>query len=142
MGQHQGAKPPAKYRQIADDLRARIESGEYPPGAQLPTKAELMEEYSASLATVDHAIDVLRGWGLVETRQGVGTFARRPPPVEEIPPEAARQQLRQMAADVRELERQIGVLQAQMMDVYARSGWEYPYEDAAEQQRQQPRLAT
>ena len=100
-----------------------------------------MEQYSASLATVDHAIDVLRGWGLVETRQGVGTFARRPPPLEEIPSEAARRQLEQMAAEVRELQDKVGVLQAQMMDVYARSGWEFPYEDAAVQ-RQQPRLAT
>jgi DNA-binding GntR family transcriptional regulator len=141
VGRHQGTRPPAKYRQIADDLRARIDSGEYPPDAQLPTKAELMTQYTASLATVDHAIDVLRGWGLVETRQGVGTFARRRPPPEEVPPVAARQQLEQMAAELRGLQDQVGVLQAQMMDVYARSGWAYPYEDAAVQ-RQQPRLAT
>lgn len=141
MGQHQGTKPSAKYRQIADDLRARIESGEYPSGAQLPTKAELMKQHSASLATVDHAIDVLRGWGLVETRQGVGTFARRPPLPEDLPPEAARRRLEQMATELRELQEQVGVLQAQMMDVYARSGWTYPYEDATGQ-RQQPRLAT
>jgi DNA-binding GntR family transcriptional regulator len=141
VGQHPGRKPPAKYRQIADDLRDRIEIGEYPVDAQLPTKAELMKQYSASLATVDHAIDVLRDWGLVETRQGVGTFARRPPAPEELPPEAARRRLEQMAADLRELQEQVGVLQAQMMDVYARSGWSYPYEDAAAQ-RSKPRLAT
>jgi DNA-binding GntR family transcriptional regulator len=141
VAEDRGKKPPPKYRQIADDLRARIESGEYPADAQLPTKAELMRQHSASLATVDHAIDVLRGWGLAETRQGVGTFARRPPPPEDMPPEAARQQLKQLTAEVRQLQEQVGVLQARVMDLYASSGLPYPYEEGVVQGRE-PRLAT
>ncbi len=100
-----------------------------------------MRQYSASLATVDHAIDVLRGWGLAETRQGVGTFACWPPAPEDLPPEAARQRLEEMAAHLRELQEQVGVLQAQMMNVYASIGLAYPYEEDAVQ-RHQPRLAT
>ena len=33
------------YRQIADDLRYKIESGEIAHGAQLPTEAKLMKQY-------------------------------------------------------------------------------------------------
>jgi len=69
-----------KYRQIADDLRARIEAGECPVDSQLPTKPELMERYGAALGTVDSAIGLLRELGLVETRQGAGMFVREPPP--------------------------------------------------------------
>jgi len=32
------------YRQIADDLRGKIDSGEIAHGAQLPTEIELMDE--------------------------------------------------------------------------------------------------
>jgi GntR family transcriptional regulator len=78
MAQQAGRTPP-KYRQVADDLRARIEAGEYPVDGLLPTKPELMKHYGASLGTIDHAIAELRKLGLVETLQGVGMFARKPP---------------------------------------------------------------
>lgn len=44
------------YRQIAEDLQRRIESGELPPGAQLPTEFELREQYDASRNTIRDAI--------------------------------------------------------------------------------------
>ena len=39
------------YRQIAEDLRQKIESGMIAPGSQLPTELELRETYSASRNT-------------------------------------------------------------------------------------------
>lgn len=68
-----------KYLQIADDLRARIKSGEFPPDSKLPTHAVLMERYEAALNTVRDALEELRKQGLAETFQGVGTFVRTPP---------------------------------------------------------------
>ena len=62
------------YRQIADDLRTKIESGELAQGSQLATEAELKDEYSASRNTVRDAIKWLTTLGLVETRPGQGTF--------------------------------------------------------------------
>ncbi len=62
------------YRQIAEDLRHQIESGELPPGAQLRTELELREKYEASRNTVRDAIKWLITRGLVETRPGQGTF--------------------------------------------------------------------
>jgi len=64
----------AMYRQIADDLRGKIESGEIAPGAQLPTEIGLMDEYKASRNTIRDAIKLLAGRGLVEARAGQGTF--------------------------------------------------------------------
>jgi GntR family transcriptional regulator len=62
------------YRQIAEDLRRQIETGELPPGAQLRTELELREKYEASRNTVRDAIKWLITRGLVETRPGQGTF--------------------------------------------------------------------
>jgi GntR family transcriptional regulator len=62
------------YRQIADDLRNKIESGELVQGSQLATEIEFREQYNASRNTVRDAIKWLTTLGLVETRPGQGTF--------------------------------------------------------------------
>jgi GntR family transcriptional regulator len=62
------------YRRIAQELRQQIRSGLPEPGGQLPTELELAERYDASRNTVRDAIRWLAANGLVETRQGQGTF--------------------------------------------------------------------
>jgi len=62
------------YRQIAEDLRAQIESGGLKPGQQLPTELELREHYEASRNIVRDATKWLTNLGLVETKPGQGTF--------------------------------------------------------------------
>jgi GntR family transcriptional regulator len=69
------------YRQIAEDLRSKIEAGELAQGAQLPTEIELTDQYAASRNTVRDAIKWLITRGMVETRPGQGTFV-----VEKITP--------------------------------------------------------
>jgi GntR family transcriptional regulator len=67
------------YRQIADDLRNKIESGELAQGSQLATEIELRDQYEASRNTVRDAIKWLTNLGLVETRPGQGTFVIEKP---------------------------------------------------------------
>jgi GntR family transcriptional regulator len=62
------------YRQIAEDLRQKIDSGELGHGDQLPTELELRELHGASRTTVRDAVKLLITRGLVETRLGHGTF--------------------------------------------------------------------
>lgn len=62
------------YRQIAEDLRGKIESGELAQGSKLSTEIELMDQYEASRNTVRDAIKLLTTRGLVEPRPGQGTF--------------------------------------------------------------------
>jgi|SRR5689334_4428464 GntR family transcriptional regulator len=62
------------YRQIAENLREQIVSGELKPGQQLRTELELREAYNASRNTVRDAIKWLTNLGLVETKPGQGTF--------------------------------------------------------------------
>lgn len=72
-----GLMPAPMYRQIADDLRQKIESGELEPATRLPTEIELMEQYNASRNTIRDAIRLLSTRDLVETRMGQGTFVVR-----------------------------------------------------------------
>ena len=62
------------YRQIAEQLREQIQSGDLAPGKQLPTEEKLRDRYNASRNTIRDAIKWLISLGLVETRPGQGTF--------------------------------------------------------------------
>jgi GntR family transcriptional regulator len=66
--------PDPRYRQIAEDLRLKIESGELSHGDQLPTELELRERYDASRNTVREAVKWLTTRGLIQSRPGQGTF--------------------------------------------------------------------
>jgi GntR family transcriptional regulator len=66
------------YRDIADQLRQQIDSGEFEAGKQLPTEQDLQKAYSASRNTIRDAIKQLITLGLVETRPGQGTFVVPP----------------------------------------------------------------
>jgi GntR family transcriptional regulator len=63
-----------RYRDIANDLRRRVEAGEFTAGRVLPSESELSGSYSASRVTIRKALDALRVEGLVDARQGSGWF--------------------------------------------------------------------
>jgi len=65
-----------KYLRIADALRAQIESGELSPGDRLPSEASLLRRFGVSLPTLRQATGQLRAEGLLEARQGIGTFVK------------------------------------------------------------------
>jgi len=77
-----GGRRPAKYREIAGDLRARIEAGEWPLDGQMPTMEQLGKRYGVAEGTIDKALGVLRELGIAETIHGMGTFVREPAPAE------------------------------------------------------------
>ena len=106
MTQH-GGRRPAKYRQIAADLRARIERGEWAVGEQMPILDELSAQYGVVTGTVDKALGVLRQEGIAETIHGTGTFVREPVPSDSdlaAKVDQLSEQYRQLAKRVGELE--------------------------------------
>jgi DNA-binding GntR family transcriptional regulator len=76
-------KPP-KYAQVIDELRRRIESGEYPPGSLLPSEHQLSEEFGMVRATVVRALRLLRDDGWIETQQGKGSYVRGRPALADL----------------------------------------------------------
>lgn len=79
--QHDGSAGIPRYRQIADELIARIAAGRYPVGSLLPTEMELCERYSISRSTVREALRRVRDAGLISRRRRTGTkvIAQTPP---------------------------------------------------------------
>lgn len=67
-----------KFQQLAGDLRRGILAGDWSPGSKLPTESQLAHETGLSLTTVRRAFDELVQQGLVERRQGAGSFVRSP----------------------------------------------------------------
>jgi GntR family transcriptional regulator len=60
---------------IRDDLRARIDAGEWGPGERLPSETELAARYGVARMTIRQAVGALATEGNVVRRQGLGTFA-------------------------------------------------------------------
>lgn len=59
---------------IFEDLKERIVAGEWKPGERIPSENKLCEMTGASRVSVRAAIQKLSSLGLVESRQGGGTF--------------------------------------------------------------------
>ncbi|MFF3547630.1 GntR family transcriptional regulator [Streptomyces platensis] len=68
-----------RYEEIARDLRERITSGEYAPGAALPLMRDIAAAHGVSDITVRKAIGLLKREGLVEGRRRAGVFVRLHP---------------------------------------------------------------
>ncbi len=62
------------YYQLENVLREKITSGSFNGGERLPTEIELIEQYGVSRITVRQALKALSDDGLIERRQGRGTF--------------------------------------------------------------------
>src|SRR6266516_2293171 len=73
--------PVARYRQVANQLRDAIRSGQYGPGDQLPSESDLIEHYQLSRPTIRRAMAVLATEGVVVVEHGRGAFVRPNPPV-------------------------------------------------------------
>ncbi len=69
----------AVSEEIVTQLRAMIESGGMQPGDRLPAERKLAEQFQASRASVREGIRILAESGLLESRQGAGTFVRERP---------------------------------------------------------------
>jgi GntR family transcriptional regulator, transcriptional repressor for pyruvate dehydrogenase complex len=75
--------PRRLYQEIAMQIRAHIESGEFPVGARLPAERELAKQLKVSRPSVREALIALEVEGLVEVKTGAGVFVcerRRPFP--------------------------------------------------------------
>lgn len=67
----------ARYYQIAQCLRAAITTGMLLPGTALPSEQRLGEIFGVSRPTVRQAMQRLTEEGLLDRRQGAGTFVRK-----------------------------------------------------------------
>ena len=72
-------KSETKYREIADTLDREIREGRIPEGRPFSSENELAQRFSVSRVTVRQALSLLEQNGLIQRRQGKGTFVREEP---------------------------------------------------------------
>ncbi|WP_367131151.1 GntR family transcriptional regulator [Saccharothrix sp. HUAS TT1] len=75
------------YREIADELRQEIDSGQLKPGEKVPGENDLMTRYGVEQPTARRALDVLKNEGLVVAKRGSGTFVREFRPIRRVSPD-------------------------------------------------------
>src|SRR5690348_10278095 len=74
----QSIEPRRLYRQIADQIRTLIRSGEYGPGSRLPPERDLARQLGVSRPSVREALIALEVEGHVDVRIGSGIYVRSP----------------------------------------------------------------
>jgi DNA-binding FadR family transcriptional regulator len=70
----QSIEPRRLYRQIADQIRTLVRSGEFPAGSRLPPERDLAKQLGVSRPSVREALIALEVEGLVEVRIGSGIY--------------------------------------------------------------------
>lgn len=75
------------YREIAEQIRSKIEEGAFPLGARLPAERELSELFDVSRSSVREALIVLEVHGYVDIKGGSGVYvcAQLPKPASASP---------------------------------------------------------
>lgn len=63
-----------RYIQIHNQIKARIEAGEWQSPKRLPAERELSETFKVSRMTLRQAIQTLVDEGLLERKVGSGTY--------------------------------------------------------------------
>jgi GntR family transcriptional repressor for pyruvate dehydrogenase complex len=77
------------YEHIVEQIHALIREGRWAPGDQIPPERELAERFRVSRTSVREALRALELQGVIESKQGGGTFVRTADTEALIPPLAA-----------------------------------------------------
>jgi GntR family transcriptional regulator len=137
------------YQQVADDLRQRIASGEFPVGSAIPSTAKLASTHGVSITVIRAAVAQLRVDGVLVGQPGKGVFVRSTP---EAAAERAATiddlsgQLDELRAELRRIEsarrdetaselaalrQETELLRRHLMNLYAQLGKPYPDDSVA-----------
>lgn len=65
----------APYARVKEFLKQGLSEGRWPPGALMPSDAELVAQFGVSRMTVTRALRELQSEGLIKRVQGLGTYA-------------------------------------------------------------------
>lgn len=71
-------RPGPLYRTLADELRRKVAGGTWAVGDALPAETDLARAAGVSTGTLRRALSILEREGLIDRRQGLGTFVAGP----------------------------------------------------------------
>ena len=73
----QQIRPQKIYEKVTEQIKEMIEKGELRPGDKLLSVRELAEQLNVGRSAVREALSALQAMGLIELKQGEGTFVRQ-----------------------------------------------------------------
>ncbi|GLW10086.1 hypothetical protein Misp01_52150 [Microtetraspora sp. NBRC 13810] len=112
------------YLRIAEAIRNEIVDGRYGVGEQLPVARELANRYGVAMMTIGNALAVLRDEGLIETRQGSGSFVIGTPETgddRQAVTEERSEEFRVLSEQLREIREHVQKLSFRLDDLDART---------------------
>jgi GntR family transcriptional regulator len=63
-----------RFMQVAEVLRTRVDTGEYPPGKRIPGRRKIADEFGCAFDTVAEAVELLASEGVLEVRPRSGAY--------------------------------------------------------------------
>jgi GntR family transcriptional regulator len=110
------------YRQLVEQLRRLVASGQLAPGTALPSVRELAQDHAVNPMTISKAYTILQAEGLLERNRGKPmTVAALPKRTRALP-----RRLRQLEAEVDRLvlaARQLGLSKREVLELLSEQ-WE------------------
>jgi GntR family transcriptional regulator, histidine utilization repressor len=77
-------RPLVPYETVKASLRQRIADGGWEPGVRLPSERELVQQFGCARMTVHRALRELEAEGLIERRQGSGSYVAQLHPISNL----------------------------------------------------------
>lgn len=77
-------KRPLSYETVKTSIQQRIADGGWQPGVRLPSERELVQEFGCARMTVHRALRELEDEGLIERRQGSGSYVAELHPISNL----------------------------------------------------------
>ncbi len=105
-------------RRLADEIKAGIAAGTYPPGSRLPSYRQLRDDHQVALNTAQTAIRLLAADGLVEIRPAKGAFVRDP--ASSGQPVALRSELADLQAMLRKSRQDLSAAESAIASLLSR----------------------
>lgn len=69
----------SRYLIIMDNIKDKIEKGDFNPGERLPSEPELAKQFKVSRSTIREALRALEQENIVTKKHGIGTFVKAKP---------------------------------------------------------------
>jgi GntR family transcriptional regulator, transcriptional repressor for pyruvate dehydrogenase complex len=74
--QYKQIRPKKIYEEVAETLHEMIRNGQFKPGDKLDSVQQLAENFQVGRSAIREALSALKAMGLIEMKQGEGTYVR------------------------------------------------------------------
>ena len=120
------------YQRVADGIREKIISGEYPVGSTIPSTKQLEKQFGVSQSAVRQGVGELKAAGILRGQPGKAVYVKAKPDavaaekhdIETLSAQVAS--LEERAKEETGLHDRVSNLETFLIELYGKTGYEYP----------------